>query len=284
MEKILITGKSGFVGARMALPGALPAKEILCPTHGEMDIGDYDSVMRYFDAHRPDAVVHSAAISDIGECEQDPEKSMRVNVMGTVNMAKACREVGAKLLFMSTDQVYTGCGGADPIPEDAPLAPTNVYAVHKLEAENRMLDILPDSCALRLTWMFDMPVRHQVSKGLVLNCIQALMRNEPLRLCNNDHRGMTYVREVVENIPAMLKAPGGVYNYGSETCGSTYETFCKTFEALGAAHRIEELLSSFSANGEPRNLLMDTKKAQAVGCVFSETIEGVKRLLREYPL
>lgn len=283
MKKILVTGRSGFVGARMAVPGALDAAAVLCPTHSEMDITDEKSVRAYFEKHQPQAVVHSAAVSDIGACEEDPVYSRLVNVVGTLNVARAAREAKAKMLFMSTDQVYTGCCGTEPIPEDAPLAPANEYARQKLEAEEGMLEILPDACALRLTWMFDMPVRYQVSKGLVLNCIQSLMRNEPLRLCNNDRRGMTYVREVVENIPAMLKAPGGVYNYGSETYGSTYETFCKTFEALGAGHRIEELLSSFTSDS-PRNLLMDTKKAQAVGCVFSETVEGVKRLLKEYPL
>lgn len=282
-ERILVTGGSGFVGGRMILPGALGEREVLCPAHAEMDITDENSVLRYFEAHIPQAVVHSAAISDIGDCENDPVFSRKVNVDGTVHIARAARRVGAKMLFMSTDQVYTGVSGMEPIPESMPLAPTNEYARQKLEAENRMLEILPDACALRLTWMFDMPVRHLVSKGLVLNCIQALMRNEKLRLCDNDRRGMTYVREVVENIPVMLRAPGGVYNYGSETPGSTYETFCKTFEALGAGDRIGELLSTFTSDS-PRNLLMDTRKAAEAGCVFSETVAGVKRLLKEYPL
>lgn len=282
-KRILVTGGRGFVGARMILPNALPAQEILAPSHGEMDLESEKSVRDYFEKHTPDAVIHSGAISDIDECEKNPELSYRVNVEGTVRMARACAEYGAKLLFMSTDQVYSGCTGTHPLPEDTPLAPANTYARHKVEAEMRMLDICPSAAALRLTWMFDMPVRYQVSKGLILAAMQSLMKSEKMHLTDNDRRGMTYVREVVENIPAMLRAPGGIYNYGSETPGSTYDTYAKVFRALGAEHRIDELLLPVQS-AEPRNLLMDTRKAQSVGCVFSETVEGVKRALREYPL
>lgn len=283
-ERILLTGGRGFVGSRIKIPGALPCRELLSPSHGEMDITDEKSVMQYVEKYRPQAVIHSAAISDIPDCEKDPELSYQVNVLGTVHMARAAAECGAKLLFMSTDQVYTGCGGDAPLPEDAPLHPTNVYARHKVEAEQRLLDICPSAAALRLTWMFDMPVRYQVSKGMVLSAMQSLMKNAPMRLCQNDHRGMTYVREVVENIPAMLHAPGGIYNYGSETPGSTYETYKGVFCALGAENRVDELLIPVTYEGMPRNLLMDTRKAQSVGCRFSETVEGVRRMLKEYPL
>ena len=282
-KKMLVTGGSGFVGSRMKIPGAMGDWQVLCPSHSAMDITDEKSVMAWFEENRPQAVVHSAAISDIGECEENPEKSYLVNVQGTLNIARACKAYGAKMLFMSTDQVYSGCTGTEPVPEDAPLEPINLYAKHKLEAEAGMLAICPDACALRLTWMFDMPVRHQVSKGLVTNCIRALMNGDKMRLCANDRRAMTYVREVVENIPVMLQAPGGIYNYGSQTFGSTYDTFMETFDALGCGHRKEELLSSFVAD-TPRNLLMDTAKATRVGCKFSETVDGVRRLLKEYPL
>ena len=101
---ILITGSSGFLGSRLAVYLA-KRYDLLLPTHSELNVSREDTVLAYMEEHRPKVVIHCAALSNTWYCEQHPEESHRVNVQGTVKMAKACKRIGAKFRFMSSDQV-----------------------------------------------------------------------------------------------------------------------------------------------------------------------------------
>ena len=107
--------------------------------------------------HLPKAIIHLAALSDPGYCQQNPDDSKIVNVEGTINVSRAAAAVGAKMIFASSDQVYTGQLGEEPFDETLALSPAGVYGKHKLEAETAMLSLLPNAVALRLTWMYDIP-------------------------------------------------------------------------------------------------------------------------------
>lgn len=154
--KLLITGSSGFLGSRLA--HCYKEKyDLLLPSHSELNISHEEAVKTYMEEHRPEAVIHCAALSNTWYCEQHPEDSHKVNVQGTVRLAKACKLTGAKLVFMSSDQVYNGTPTSGPLKEEDVCQSVNVYGQHKLEAEQRTLRNLPDSVGLRLTWMYDLP-------------------------------------------------------------------------------------------------------------------------------
>ena len=156
MKRILITGSSGFLGSRLAY--YLKDKyELLLPSHEELNVSREEAVKTYMEENRPDVVLHCAALSNTWYCEQHPDESHRVNVQGTVRIAKACKLTGAKLVFMSSDQVYNGTPLLGPLKEEDVLQPVNVYGQHKLECEQRTGWNLPESVGLRLTWMYDLP-------------------------------------------------------------------------------------------------------------------------------
>ena len=90
MKRMLITGASGFLGSRIAAYYK-ERYEIMAPTHSIMDITDEGSVFQYFLAYKPDIVVHCAAMSDVGACQREPERSWKVNVVGTENIVKAAK-------------------------------------------------------------------------------------------------------------------------------------------------------------------------------------------------
>ena len=282
---ILMTGVNGFCASR--LYRYMKEREtVLGFTHNQLDITDRDACLHILKKCNPRAVIHSAAISRMDECEKDPELSYRVNVLGPMNLAQAAKAVHARLIHFSTDQVYNGSKVPGPHQETCALSPCNVYGKHKKEAEERIAKETDDYAAIRLTWMYDFPIRNIFTSGNILTiCQRALYTSTPLTLSSNNSRGITYVHEVIENIPALLDAPSGVYNFGSCSDMSTNEAARLIFTLLHAKDRIPELLHP--ENEEARkypDLRMDCGKAAIHGMRFSTTEEGIEKAFREYRL
>ncbi len=281
MTKLLITGGSGFLGCRLAY--FLKEKyDLLLPTHDALDISREEAVRAYLEEHRPQAVIHCAALSNTWHCEQHPDASHRVNVQGTVRVAKACKAVGARLLFMSSDQVYNGTPTPGPLPEEAPLQPVNVYGRHKLEAEQRALRNLPDAVGLRLTWMYDLPgSRMRQNTGLPLNLKKACDEGTEVHAATHEHRGVTYVWDVVRNIEKALALPGGIYNFGCGNALSSHALFLAFARAMNLPDPdgwIQPDADRFAA--QPRNLVMDGTRAERHGIRFPDSTAGFRQALR----
>ena len=156
MKKILVSGAGGFVGARVM--SQLAGRYTLCAfPKGMLAAADKAAVEELVHREQSDVILHTAAISDTAYSEQHPEESYRANVELPCWMAKAAKETGAGLVAFSSDQVYAGLKEHGPFNEKMSLSPANVYGRHKWEAEQRVLDILPDAVLLRATWMYDLP-------------------------------------------------------------------------------------------------------------------------------
>lgn len=280
MQKILVTGASGFVGSRV-VERWRNDYIILAPSHTELDITDAASVERYLLEQAPQVVVHLAALSNTWYCEQHPDESYLVNVEGVCNLATAAARNGAKLILFSSDQVYNGNYESGLLDEDVAVAPENVYGRHKLEAEQRALELCPSAVALRATWMYDservgMPVHH----NFVLNIANAIKERKPLVLPVREYRGITWVRDVVEFLPATFALPGGVYNYGAGNTMNTYETACCYCEMLVGLQSGPLLQPDYERYpGHERNLAMSTDKifrASGGRICFGSTMDGLR--------
>jgi nucleoside-diphosphate-sugar epimerase len=141
-RRILLTGASGFVAGHLVprLRAAFPAAALtLCGVGGEaLDIADRDAVFELVRRVRPEACIHLAAISAIGEARRDPERAWRVNLMGTLALAEALREVvpDCVMVFASSAEVYGGTFRSGvALDEGAVLAPMNTYAATKAAAD-----------------------------------------------------------------------------------------------------------------------------------------------------
>ena len=281
--KLLITGASGFLGRRAAAYFAGLGHEVLTPGHALLDITDKTSVREWFRQNRPQAVIHTAAISDTGLCQQRPEWSETVNVTGCVNLAESCRESGSKLLICSSDQVYFGSTVPGPHREAEDLSPANVYGCQKLRAEQLCLAAEPGTVCLRLSWMYDtdsFPGEH----GHFLTAFRTALEDEtkPLSWPVHDYRGITYVKYVVENLEKAMELPGGVYNFGSENRESTHHTLKRVLEDVGMEQALKRLTPNEQAfAGSPRDISMDLSKTEAAGITFPTTAEGLIRVLKD---
>lgn len=280
MKKLLITGSTGFLGSRLALYYK-DKYELLLPTHSELNVSREEAVMAYMEQFQPDIVLHCAALSNTWYCEQHPDESHRINVQGTVKIAKACKHIGAKLIFMSSDQVYNGTHVSGPLKEQDVFQPVNVYGRHKLEAEQRALRNNPMSVALRLTWMYDVPgSTMKLNSNILVNIQKASDEGTTIKAATHEYRGVTNVWEVVRNMEQTLELPGGIYNYGSGNSIDSYTLFLKAANIMGTKEPSTFILPDEERFSEQtRNLTMDCSLINNFGIRFNDSVEGIEKAL-----
>ncbi|MBE5856726.1 MAG: NAD-dependent epimerase/dehydratase family protein [Lachnospiraceae bacterium] len=279
MEKLLITGGSGFLGSR--LKTAYQDKyEVCTPTHSELDITNKDSVAAFFITERPDKVIHCAGMADVVSCEKKPDESAVVNVVGSLNMASVAAQYKAKIIICSSDQVYCGNRGNIAHNEDEVVFPYNQYGKQKRSAEKECQRVNPDSIILRLSWMYEPDNLADLTRmDYPRNLCNKIQNNEKIRYSTRDRRGITDVNEVVANMEKAFELPGGIYNFGSPNKFNTYDLTKNLISSLGISLRyIEEDTAAFSNNS--RNLLMSQEKINKYGIVFRNSYDALYDCLR----
>ena len=277
MKKILITGAGGFVGSRI-LQQWQGKYELCALPKGFFCTADEALTRAQVEALHPDVILHTAALSDTSYCAQHPAEAYRANVELPVWLARAAQQTKAKLVAFSSDQVYAGVQQQGPLPETLALHPANIYGQYKLEAEQRVLQVCPDSVHLRATWMYDLPGYGLPIRGnLPLNLLHAALKGESVRFSRNDFRGVTYVRQVIRNLEPALSLPGGVYNFGSGNDTDMVRTAQQFAQEMGICAQVEEA-------DWHRNLVMDGTKLKHSGIHFDTTQQGIRRCLQDYGL
>ncbi|WP_135229246.1 SDR family oxidoreductase [Deinococcus fonticola] len=130
MHKILLTGGTGRLGQELQrlIPG------IQAPGRSELDVTSADRTLELIQQARPQLIVHAAAYTNVGQAEQERERCWQINVAGTRHVALAANMIGAKLLHISTDYVFSGEQG-NYRETDTPGPVVNFYALTKLVAE-----------------------------------------------------------------------------------------------------------------------------------------------------
>lgn len=151
--KLLVTGVKGQLGYDVCK--VLSARGI---EHRGVDIEDFDitnvqATHDYIAAYRPDGVIHCSAWTAVDRAEDELEKVRAVNAEGPRNIASACKEIGAKLVYISTDYVFPGTGDRFYEPDD-PTGPLGAYGVTKLEGEQAVQALLEQYFIVRVSWVF----------------------------------------------------------------------------------------------------------------------------------
>ena len=255
----------------------------MLPTHSELNVSREEAVMAYMEECRPDIVLHCAALSNTWYCEQHPEDSHRVNVQSTVKLAKACKIIGAKLIFMSSDQVYNGTPMFGPLKESDVFQPVNVYGRHKLEAEQRAMRNNPTSVGLRLTWMYDLPESQmKLNSNILVNLHKAIHEDSTIKAATHEYRGVTNVWEVVRNMENVFAMPGGVYNYGSCNSVNSYELYLQVASMMGVKAPSALVLPDEERFSEQaRNLTMDCSAIAEYDIHFNDSVKEIEQALRK---
>lgn len=282
MEKILLIGVSGFLGSRF-YDYYRDKYEIIGLTSKELDVTNEVEVINILKKYSPDYTINTAGIIDTKICEEQPQKSFNVNVMGNVNVAIGCKLVGSKMIYLSTEQVYNGHIKKGPYKEEDISNPITEYGRQKLEGEKRVRAILEDNLwILRLSWLFGLPERKKkTGSNIVWNIIESAIKCKSIKLSINEYRGMTYVYDIIEKISLVFHIPFGIYNIGSSNNLNTYETGKRIIDLLNIKDDIlKEDLEKYKDC--VRDLRMNTEKVQSMGIYFESTDKVIERCINEY--
>jgi len=163
-KNILLTGASGQLGQAILNSGIFP--HLLTPAMDVFDITKLDSIEKYFKQHEFDAVVHCAALARVAECEENPIKAIKTNIIGTANLVNALiykehkLKADIRFIHISTDGVYPGRRGN--YSEKDETIPYNIYGWTKLGAECAV-NLLPDFCIIRTSFFDPEKIRFDCS-------------------------------------------------------------------------------------------------------------------------
>src|ERR1700726_3129966 len=195
--RIMILGATGLLGK--ALMSEWSRDEVVGLGSRDVDIRDADKVYEVVANARPAWIVLAAAYTNVDECERHPDLAFEVNRDGAVNVAKAAKRAGAKLLFLSSDYVFDGRKSSPYEPGDA-RNPRSVYGRSKAEAEIRLLEVLSDCCIARTSWLFG------TGGKCFPDTILKLAATRPALDVVNDQRGCpTYVVDLARAIMELCR-------------------------------------------------------------------------------
>lgn len=130
---IFLTGGSGKLGNELLNQSNNYGIKFIAPSSKQCDVTNYDSVFKNISSFSGDLVLHSAALTDTKEIEVDPSEAIEVNVIGTLNVLKACKKLNKRLIFISTDYVFDGEKGYYKTTD--PINPISKYSKTKASAE-----------------------------------------------------------------------------------------------------------------------------------------------------
>ena len=214
--KILITGHKGQLG--IALQQALTRHELIGFDLPEGDITDIDGVKTAVSTHNPDLIIHTAAMTNVDGCAENPELAYKINGLGTQNVALAAQEVGCELLHISTNEVF---GGTRPQGYDEwmPYDPVNPYGQSKTAAEVYVRNLLNRFYIVRFSWLFAPGGRNFIHA--ILN--RARQTGE-ISVVTDEIANPTYVKDLAEAIAQLIETHQyGIYHLGNSGACSRWE-------------------------------------------------------------
>jgi dTDP-4-dehydrorhamnose reductase len=214
--RITLFGASGLLGQDLAQ--ALSEEQLTTLSSRDADIRDRTRTEQVIRDSRPEIIILAAAYTDVDGCETNRELASAVNHQGAVNVAHAARAAGSRLIFLSSDYVFDGAKGS-PYEIGDMRHPINVYGEMKARAEVQLLEILPDVCIVRTSWLFGPGGR--CFPATILKLASPKGEATPHLSVVNDQRGSpTFTRDLALAIAQLCKqrAHGIIHATNSGDC------------------------------------------------------------------
>ena len=283
--KVFVTGVGGQLGHDivnvLAERGHNPVGSDIAPTYSgiaddtavctapyiQLDITDRDAVERVLLSEKPDAVIHCAAWTavDAAEEEGNISKVRAINGLGTENIAKVCKELDCKMVYISTDYVFDGQGETPWQPDCKDYKPLNVYGQTKLEGELAVARWLEKFFIVRIAWVFGLN-----GKNFIKTMLTVGKKFDTLRVVNDQIGTPTYTLDLSRLLADMVESDKYGYYHATNEGGyiSWYEFACEIFRQAGMNTKVEPVTTAqygLSKAARPFNSRLDKSKLAEKG-------------------
>ena len=290
--KVLVTGVSGQLGYDVIIELKRRGHEafgsdITESADIQLDITDKNDVETVLKKVQPDAVIHCAAWTavDAAEDEDNKEKVYAVNVIGTRNIAEVCKQLGCKMIYISTDYVFNG-QGSNPWKADCKeYAPLNYYGKTKLEGELAVAELLEKFFIVRIAWVFGLN-----GKNFIKTMINVGKKYDSVRVVNDQIGTPTYTYDLARLLVDMVETDKYGYYHATNEGGyiSWYDFCCEFYRQYGLKTKVVPVTTEeygLSKAARPFNSRLDKSKLTEMGFEPLPTWQdAVKRYLEEVDL
>ena len=260
--KVFVTGVRGQLGHDVVKELEKRGIEAVGVDIQEMDITDEESVSRVILGEAPDAVIHCAAYTAVDAAEENVDLCRRVNAAGPRYIAKVCRDLDIKMIYISTDYVFSGQGERPWEPEDE-KAPQSVYGQTKYEGELAVQELLEKYFIVRIAWVFGVN-----GKNFVRTMLKLSENHDVITVVNDQFGSPTYTYDLARLLVDMvLTDKYGVYHATNEGVCSWYDFACAIFEEAGIPMTVKPVSTAeYGAKASrPANSRMSKDKLEENG-------------------
>lgn len=260
--KVVVTGVKGQLGFDVMNELKKRDIEAVGTDVQEMDITNRAAVEAVLLAEKPDAVIHCAAYTAVDGAEDNEEICRNINTEGTKYIAKVCRELDCKMMYISTDYVFDGQGDRPWEPDDE-RHPLNVYGQTKCEGEEAVEEILDKYFIVRIAWVFGLN-----GKNFIKTMLNLGKTRDKITVVSDQIGSPTYTYDLAKVLVDMVQTEEyGKYHATNEGLCSWYEFACEIFKQAGIAVEVTPVTSEeYPAKAKrPFNSRMNKDKLEQRG-------------------
>lgn len=228
MKKVMIVGANGQLAFDL-LNLLKKNYQVITSTRADLDVTLYKTCWHFVQKHKPNIVINTAAYHNTEECENNPEISFQVNSIGAYNCAKAAYNIGATILFLSSDYVFDGTKkGFNETDKPNPL---NIYGASKLAGENLVKIANDKYYIIRTTGLYGEKLSGK-GHNFVSLMLEKAKNQEDIEVVNDQYCSPTYSNDLAKKIIELLEknVPFGIYHLVNEGFISWYEFAKAIFE------------------------------------------------------
>ncbi|MBQ9253101.1 MAG: dTDP-4-dehydrorhamnose reductase [Clostridia bacterium] len=280
--RVLVTGVNGQLGwevVQLLNQRGVPCKGVDVQ---DFDLTDGPAVKACVQEYAPDVVVHCAAYTAVDKAESEPEVCAAVNGDGTMNMVRAALSVGAKMVYISTDYVFSG-KGEEPWTEDAPYDPQNVYGLSKVQGEIAVRSLMKRYFLLRTSWVYGIH-----GKNFVRTMLRLGAEKSEIRVVDDQIGSPTYAADLARVICDLIPTEKfGIYHVANEGYMSWAHFARLILAGQGLKCRVIPVPSSDypTPAHRPLNSRLSSQKLREAGVAPMPTVENaLGRFMQELAL